>query len=72
MKQLEMNRLRRRRKYLCKNKRLLINALKNLSIRDWIGSRGSVDQNAADGFLITLCLKKPVVTRYSYVKKRDF
>ena len=56
MKQLEMNRLRRRLQYLCKNKRLLINALKNLSIRDWIGSRGSGDQNAAEGFLITLCL----------------
>lgn len=56
MKQLEMNRLRRRRKYLCENKRSLINELKNLSIRDWIESRGSVDQNAADGFLITLCL----------------
>ena len=56
MKQLEMNRLRRGRQYLCENKRLLINALKNLSIRDWIESRGSGDQIAADGFLITLCL----------------
>lgn len=56
MKQLEMNRLRRRRKYLCENKRLLINELKNLSIRDWIGSCVSGDQNAADGFLITSCL----------------
>lgn len=58
MKQLEMNRLHQRRQYLREIKRLLISALKNLSIRDWIGNRGSSDQNAADFLLHCACRRR--------------